>query len=125
MSRDELKTGTKVLVDAVVTSCGNTICGIALHGYENKKRLVEVIKEHVHPFSGVQEWRPIETAPKDGTVVIAWFGSSQSPYAESVSCQNGEWFYSHDGDKPSLHPSHWLPLPPPPSSAEQGEGGGR
>lgn len=55
------------------------------------------------------KWQPIETAPKDGTDLLLWEPSlGQSVIAHSV---NGEWpwFYK---------PTHWMPLPDPPVTAE-------
>ena len=67
------------------------------------------------------EWQPIETAPKDDNpvllglvgwtpVIAAWMGDSQ---AASHWCEYlGGNFY---GTKPPFEPSHWMPLPNPPS----------
>jgi hypothetical protein len=56
-------------------------------------------------------WQPIETAPKDGTDVLAWDGDSVSLVWWSVGAKKWAWgdFYL---DAPA--PTHWMPLPPPP-----------
>jgi Protein of unknown function (DUF551) len=65
-------------------------------------------------------WQKIETAPKDGTRVLATWAQTwtqSGPHVEA--CEVGEaglWFYSYDGDEPGTPPTHWMPLPPPPSA---------
>ena len=79
------------------------------------------------------EWQPIETAPKDGTLIILWnstkglnrayFGSwrvdSSEEHLEDSSLAN--WFddsyddFSLGYSSLPLNPTHWMPLPPPPS----------
>jgi len=68
------------------------------------------------------EWQPIETAPKDGTHIIGWFGKSRTPYAESIywaawiekAKDLGSWAWIQDGDSPQVGPTHWMPRPEPP-----------
>lgn len=78
-------------------------------------------------------WQPIETAPRDGTHVLVmldgnlpptsahWFGPADWP-----GLRSGGWYLSvqqHEG--PRLHPTHWQPLPEPPSMiAASGHGNG-
>ena len=70
----------------------------------------------------MNEWQSIETAPKDGTVVDLWV-SEDGRYTD---CQfdGGLWLHTQDGLTYSLgsDPTHWMPLPPPPSTPKQGEG---
>lgn len=57
-------------------------------------------------------FRPISTAPKDGRVIIGWFGEDRyNPYAETVHWIQGGWHWTHDGDMPMSEPTHWIPLP--------------
>lgn len=68
-------------------------------------------------------WRPIETAPKDGTSVIA-FRPGTPPHIEAmewvsyVKCDGvgaGAWHWSFDGDSPTANPpTHWIPIPSAP-----------
>lgn len=70
-------------------------------------------------------WRPIETAPKDGTKVQLWL---RAPYSRCVTAQWFEpWGNWQDGGFPSdldefsgigsSVPTHWRPLPAPPAEA--------
>lgn len=68
------------------------------------------------------EWKPIETAPKDGRPIILggpgvsgegfWMGDPDRNYRELTG-----WFYSDDDvltARPT-NPTHWMPLPEPPN----------
>ena len=65
------------------------------------------------------QWQPIETAPKDGTVIILfdgksvwagrWIGHSYYPW---VAIDNH--IYGPRGLK-AKDVTHWMPLPPPPT----------
>lgn len=56
------------------------------------------------------EWQPIETAPKDGTKILAfnkWGEYGVAEWVESQQC----WFAGYDD---FTAPTHWMPLPEPP-----------
>jgi hypothetical protein len=59
-------------------------------------------------------WQPIETAPRDGTPVLAWFQGSA--VVAFLNPRTGRWddgdFYDDLGS-----PSHWMPIPPAPETA--------
>lgn len=66
-------------------------------------------------------WRPIETAPRDGTyILIGWFefeGQNSMEVAFwhgtlGAWCQTSKAFTSD----PNWQPTHWMPLPSPPSA---------
>jgi hypothetical protein len=75
-----------------------------------------------------REWRPIETAPLDGTTVDCWVGSHRlencfygepshqclSDYCDSCPPDLGvkKWRWSFS-DEP-VHPTHWMPHPAAP-----------
>lgn len=72
------------------------------------------------------EWRPIETAPKDGTeillliqfpdqkpvFVVARYRGGASPW-RWVPCEDGAASYSEE------YATHWMPLPPPPQQENE------
>lgn len=59
-------------------------------------------------------WRPIETAPKDGTIIDLFNGAVRVPNCK-FNVQRNVWIWAHDGTKTGLeHPTHWMPLPEPP-----------
>jgi len=78
----------------------------------------------------MNEWQPIDTAPKDGTVVLLygiWAGEIHGPARSKAfdigSFQDGrsdfpgnDWWVLGTGDYYEcwMRPTHWMPLPEPP-----------
>jgi hypothetical protein len=72
----------------------------------------------------MSEWQPIETAPKDGTVVLVNDYEAQEgaayvmAYWQSGSDWSG-WAYEdemlNDAQPLGPSPTHWFLIPPPPS----------
>ena len=103
-----------------------------------------IISELVERIEGV--WQPIETAPKDGTWILLCGGRTDEdfylrdePEAQS-RIVSAFWLLSpcgdEDGEEWSVgfwdgswrtgyeNPTHWMPLPPPPSVLGKQEGEG-
>lgn len=81
------------------------------------------ITETAQAIAKANEWRPIETAPKDGTYVLLHFPGpfhdSECPGA-AVGCfsqLSSKWWLTAIWASTSAHhdPDGWLPLPPPPA----------
>ena len=77
------------------------------------------------PTAQAEGWRPIETAPKDCQAILV---------TEGRFCHCVEWneefdWWAVDDNKLGPYrlrgssPTHWMPLPPPPTSAEGVEHG--
>lgn len=74
---------------------------------------------------GLGAWRPIETAPRDGTMILVndttegWTPWVAASYWDGVEWAG--WAYddltSQDSNPLGPHPTHWLPVPPLPASA--------
>lgn len=62
------------------------------------------------------EWLPIESAPKDGhMILVVAFIHGEIDWLSTARRKGGRWeFYSGSeyGDGP---PTHWMPLPDPPT----------
>jgi hypothetical protein len=58
------------------------------------------------------KWQPIETAPRDGTPILATDGET------IVTTRYGAFSWTHEGIDPAVtrRLTHWLPLPPPPKA---------
>jgi hypothetical protein len=67
-------------------------------------------------------WQPIETAPKDGTLVLICGFGSEGYYVADAKW-DGEWLLFHpdndDHTEPSYNVSYWMPLPAPPSEVSR------
>jgi hypothetical protein len=75
------------------------------------------------PLSEPQtSWQPIETAPKDGTLVLICGFGSEGYYVADAKW-DGEWLLFHpdndDHTEPSYNVSYWMPLPAPPSEVSR------
>jgi len=69
------------------------------------------------------EWQPIETAPKDGSLIIGWSDDFTDPVRATWTCLH-QWddpkdvfgWVEVDGDwSTSVKMTHWMPLPKPPA----------
>lgn len=64
------------------------------------------------------QWQPIESAPKDGTAVLATSAHMTGPNGEPVAWaavfdqERGRWTATWDGE-PLNDATHWQPLPAP------------
>ena len=68
------------------------------------------------PATGVPEWQPIETAPKDGRDLILLLTPSGFP---QVTYSNTWW---QSGFSVECRPTGWMPLPAHPLAAAQAKG---
>jgi hypothetical protein len=60
-------------------------------------------------------WRPIETAPKDGTRVLGTGNRDGTPWKIVIrQLDRLDGWYSDPG-KHHVQPTHWMPLPPSPA----------
>ena len=75
-------------------------------------------------------WQPIETAPKDGTWVLvwgpleAWSSVKAAWYAMNRRIGRAYWKMDGEWDDYELadnQPTHWMPLPDPPTSSQAHE----
>lgn len=73
---------------------------------------VECIKK----LKAENEWQPIETAPKDNTVFLAWRKHATHPLMVRYE-SSYDWFANYDGEH-VYDLTHWMPLPKPPAMAQ-------
>ena len=84
----------------------------------------EYVERHA-PVTASPGWQPIETAPRDGTAILASglnHGKGPSRHYSVVEwmdfgCESG-WYAYKDSD-PHIYLTHWMPLP----AAPEAEGG--
>lgn len=70
----------------------------------------------------MNEWQPIETAPKDGSRVLAYQPDGRWQSKRTCRGETIELVYWHQPGNPdsagfwmpSIRPTHWMPLPEPP-----------
>ena len=60
------------------------------------------------------DWQPIETAPKDGTVIQLFDPDHFKESSGQFMGNYDEGWYSEHYDW-ILNPTHWMPLPEPPA----------
>lgn len=73
--------------------------------------MTESLRERV-ALEAAQAWRPIKSAPKDGTRII--LGSFPVAYVRSSAWRGDGWWGWIDSSDYN-QPTHWMPLPAPPS----------
>lgn len=62
-------------------------------------------------------WEPFETAPRDGTIVLAWIEVEGDPEYPNVvlACWSDGWYDASTGEYGDwFQPTHWMPMPDPP-----------
>ena len=92
--------------------------------------LVSSLPASAQATAKVQQWQPIETAPKDGTNIL--LVNRAGNVATGLWQGNGEYegWWLRGGNRPNTFfnhhygPSYWMPLPEPPTEAirEEQEG---
>jgi len=77
----------------------------------------------------MSEWQPILTAPRDGTPIILFSADVDEDmgqiwiarWSEAHKWRDYGWEYRGGGSWCYANtPSHWMPLPPPPSTGDHG-----
>ncbi len=73
----------------------------------------------------MSEWQPIETAPRDGTVVLLWATDAPAcemywdPAGRNLLVQSGPGIWTHPSgeltwsEQFGAGPTHWMPCQPP------------
>lgn len=76
--------------------------------------------------TNLRGWRPLETAPKDGSSILGVAASAYSPRA-FLMWWRGDVFVSYHrpekfvaGGVSECFPTHWRPLPDPPTVPQDG-----
>jgi hypothetical protein len=91
----------------------------------HEARLIVLMGENqdLRKSAKAKEWRPIESAPKDGTQILAYAKSEYDQHFYGVA----EWATARDWDARSIdgwfwtyaiRPTHWRQLPEPPSHSQ-------
>lgn len=70
-------------------------------------------------------WQPIETAPTDGTPIDIWVEGFPDRRVVNMKWDVHEWGFRNYADPEQGWmedelATHWMPLPEPPTAAEQG-----
>lgn len=102
-------------------ACSNEDCcayQFLMHNYPTKRQAIKAWNTRA------DDWRPIETAPKDGRALLAWNGNPLNYVWMVCWAEEGGWFIpscgrdgqTHGGyfSSPQFSPTHWKPLPEPP-----------
>ena len=71
----------------------------------------------------MNQWQPIDTAPKDGTIILVYYIGpwDQKHVLEASWCSkdgdynNPCWWPEWHGTMIDDHITHWMPLPDPPA----------
>lgn len=70
--------------------------------------------------TGAGKWEPIETAPKDGTIVWVFEPAEETPGYQTSAFYGPEplkWLEWNNGWGRRIEPTYWQPLPNPPAPA--------
>jgi hypothetical protein len=71
------------------------------------------------------EWRPIETAPKDGAAILIWpaqssfTGDDKISYVVRWNDWKEAWIEASGEEYDTFYPTHWMPLPLAPKKGDE------
>lgn len=99
-----------------------TTTGVKMAAGYKPDVLIEHIATAMQEIADRQKLWPIETAPKDGTLILTYWPKLYGMEKVSLrSWQHGDWGQTKEGwadcwmqIKPNDASSHWMPLPEPP-----------
>lgn len=63
-------------------------------------------------------WQPIETAPNNSRDVLLYCEDTNEQFVGFKRTDNLYQFAFHNGQQILCIPTHWMPLPPPPTPSE-------
>lgn len=82
----------------------------------NWLEVIEASMRELEQLRAERKWRPIETAPRDGSPVLVFDGEH---YAVGYwAPEIGEWWVSKKM-RTTMLGTHWMPLPAPPETEEK------
>jgi hypothetical protein len=89
-------------------------------GEHPNKELVEDVQRLIGELKGMfPQWEPIETAPRDGTRVLAYVPEySDIPIVAAYSLEDQVWMTTHF-EWLTWAPTHWMPLPEGPKGEQK------
>ena len=97
----------------------NYLVAVSAAGWPEQARIVqEIYQPRLRAIAArleAEEWRPIETAPKDGRDVMLWDSDLKQAIKAEWCDMADEWVPSDDG---YLELTHWRPLPAPPADVK-------
>jgi hypothetical protein len=90
-------------------------------GKEQNIKLIEKLQALLNSPSEPTGWQPIEKAPKDGTVYLAYANGKIFTENKPPNCYPGEWEWNEHrqqwrGRAGFWLATHWMPLPPLPKA---------
>lgn len=84
---------------------------------DDSREMRELCDLALRGLNAGDQWRTMESAPKDGTSVMLWNEDYARPitgeYFEATKWSNG-WKHTY-----ATQPTHWQPLPTPPAMKEK------
>jgi len=88
-------------------------------GYQamfNHDNVVDIYRAMLAAAPPVDGWQPIETAPRDGTPVLAYWPGEAAMFGV-VMWDGDDW---RESEYVWRYPTHWMPLPQPPNNERTG-----
>ena len=85
---------------------------------EDAGAAIEQLCAHIEKLEADREFRPINELPEPGSKVLLYYAGVDH-YEDATVYDDGDGRYAvlFDGDMLIYDPTHWMPLPEPPSDA--------
>ncbi len=83
------------------------------HAAVCEKHPLAAARRRIAELEAERAWRPIDTAPRDGAMVLLGWAGDVPP--EAGAWNEGLGWADADGWYDLANPTHWMPLPAPPT----------
>lgn len=85
---------------------------------DTKPKALEAMRAAIAAMQQAQQWQGIESAPRDGTLILVPVGHG---VMDVVSWWGGAWRETANALAIRDEPTHWMPLPTPPAGGSDAE----
>ena len=108
---------------------GDTLGHVAMYAYQKRVSdevpARQAVADAVIAAHEARRWKPIESAPKDGAIILVHRHGCETPFLaawlDGAAIRQPGWHHIDINKRFHSEPTHWTPLPAPPKEASDAE----